>query len=825
MNKKLLSILTVAIFAFCGGKATAQSAPLFTGGIFQSLTVCENSGPTSLNTLLAVSDADTGDTETWRLIAGPMYGTAAIAYTATSTGSTLTPSGLSYTPATGFSGTDTFLVEVSDGGMADTTTIIVTVNPLPVAGTITGSSAVCVGANITLASSAGGGSWSSSNGNATITSGGVVTGVTAGLDTINYFVINSCGVAFATKIITVNPLPDAGTVSGATAVCTGTSVTLAATVAGGSWSVSNTHATVSGDTITGVTAGIDTVLYVVTTTCGSDTAYHNITVSAPPAAGTVTGPATVCEGSSITDTATATGGAWSAANGHAAVSGGVVTGISAGIDTILYIITNVCGADTAAIAVTVSPLPVAGTISGATTLCTGDSATLTVTATGGTWSVTNASVSIADSVITGATAGIDTIIYSVTNSCGTRSASYIVNVNVVPVAGPVTGLRGVCAGASITLSSATGGGTWSATNSRATVAAGVVTGVTYGIDTIVYIVANGCGADTARLTVRVDTAAPSAGTISGIFILCEGDTTTLTSTTGGGRWRSRDTLIARINNGGRVRAIRAGVDTITYTVINGCGADTASYTITVNPRPFAAPITGYDSVCVGANITLTDAVSGGTWVSESPDFADIDASGQVTGYLNGATTIYYIVSNSCGSDTAIKNVNVNVPAQPIFGDPIICLLQPAIFLEAIAGGTWSSSDFFVAPIIGGTAIGLTVGTATISYTLNNACGTSVVTLDVEVVDCAAGVAETTAPATALTLSPNPNNGTFTLNLPYASKAEAKVTISNVTGAVVNEFTMPANKETEVRLNLPAGTYIVSAVINGERIPARLVVTE
>ncbi len=50
------------------------------------------------------------------------------------------------------------------------------------------------------------------------------------------------------------------------------------------------------------------------------------------------------------------GGAWSASNGRATVAGGLVTSVSAGIDTISYSVTNGCGTQSATLPVTISPI-------------------------------------------------------------------------------------------------------------------------------------------------------------------------------------------------------------------------------------------------------------------------------------------------------------------------------------------------------------------------------------------------------------------------------------------------------------------------------------
>ncbi len=69
--------------------------------------------------------------------------------------------------------------------------------------------------------------------------------------------------------------------------------------------------------------------------------------------------------------------------------------------------------------------------------------------------------------------------------------------------------------------------------------------------------------------------------------------------------------------------------------------------------PHAASISGTDSLCPGFTTTFTDTTTGGTWVSANPSIATVNSSGIVSSLTAGTVTILYIVSNSCGSDTAV----------------------------------------------------------------------------------------------------------------------------------------------------------------------------
>ena len=78
---------------------------------------------------------------------------------------------------------------------------MVTINPLPNAGTITGSDTVCRGNSILLSDTVTDGLWTSTNGNSFVSTDGAVYGITIGIDTIKYAVTNSCGTVTAQKIL------------------------------------------------------------------------------------------------------------------------------------------------------------------------------------------------------------------------------------------------------------------------------------------------------------------------------------------------------------------------------------------------------------------------------------------------------------------------------------------------------------------------------------------------------------------------------------------------------------------------------------------------
>jgi len=283
------------------------------------------------------------------------------------TTSTLVSAGAATGVITGFS-PGLASIDYTLVGTGCSRSIVVTVNPLPVAGTIAAiSSSVCAGAHITLTDTAAGGVWSSNNltlasiGSST----GIVTGVAAGTDTIAYTVTNSCGSAIVMHTITVNPLPVAGSVTGATFLCMGSTTTLTDVSVGGVWSSSNTAIATIGSgtgTVSTVAVGIDTFTYSVTNVCGTATATAIDTIIPMASVDSIVGADSVCVGGTINLTDPLPGGVWTSSNGNATVDAtGLLTGITAGTATISYSVTTICGIVTAQLALTVKSIDACNT--------------------------------------------------------------------------------------------------------------------------------------------------------------------------------------------------------------------------------------------------------------------------------------------------------------------------------------------------------------------------------------------------------------------------------------------------------------------------------
>jgi gliding motility-associated-like protein len=598
-------------------------------------------------------------------------------------------------------------------GCTDTETI--TVNAVAL---ITGTLNVCEGLTTTLSTVSppvAVNPWVSSNLTvATVSAGGVVTGVSTGTATITFTALNGCT---NTKIITVNALP---AISGTLNVCVGSTTPLLSTIPAAAlnpWISSNPLLAAVNNlgVVTGISAG--TVIITFTGLNGCTDA-ETITINGLPL---ITGTFNVCEGSTISlssATAPAAVNPWVSSNPLIATvnTTGVVTGVSLGMATITFTALNGC-TDTKAI--TVNSIP---TLIGTFMVCEGNTTALSSTSTPAAinpWVSSDPSIATVNAagLVTGIAVGIVTITFTGQNGC---THTEIITVNVLPV---ITGTLNVCQGQTTILSSTSTPATVNAwVSSDATIAtvssSGIVTGVSVGTTIITFTDTNGC-TDTETITVS------PLSTITGTFEVCVGLTTSLSSASAPAvvnPWVSSNPLIATISATGVFTGVASGTTTISFTSLNGC---TDTEIITVNALPIIA---GTFNVCEGLTTTLLTSVAPAVvapWISSNPLIANINSSGVVTGVSTGMTTIIFTGINGC-TDTETITVS---PLVTITGTLSVCegLTTALSSVSAPAAvNPWVSSDPLVATVnSSGLVSGIAAGTATIAFTGLSGCANSV----------------------------------------------------------------------------------------------------
>jgi hypothetical protein len=300
-----------------------------------------------------------------------------------------------------------------------------TVNPTPTVASITGTASVCgVGVTTNLANVTSNGVWSSATPSvATVSNAGVVTSVSAGTSLINYTVsANGCD-GVSSQLVTVTVSTAAPLFTQIDPICQGaTAPSLpgqSTDLISGSWSPSAINTATSGS-----------VLYTFTPTagqCSSIPATMDIVVNALPTVAATTGTLTVCNGTTATLTNSTPNGVWSStASNVATVNGsGVVAASAAGTTTINYTVTTNGCSSAASSTFVVTALPTVAATTGAAILCNEmTTGTLVNTTPNGVWTSSvpaTATVSNAG-LVTGVTAGLVNVIYTVTaNGCSNSS--------------------------------------------------------------------------------------------------------------------------------------------------------------------------------------------------------------------------------------------------------------------------------------------------------------------------------------------------------------------------------------------------------------------
>ncbi len=372
-----------------------------------------------------------------------------------------------------------------------------------------------------------------------------------------------------------------------------------------------------------------------------------------------------------------------------------------------------------------TPFPVAGTISGPSTLCVGaNSATLTLTGFSGTilkWqssTFANFSSTVTDIANTSSTLNVinlssalyyRAIVDNGPTACKDTTAPKQITLDTKPIAGTINGSDSICATSSInsTLLTLTGfSGTivkWqSSTTSNFTsnvidIANTLNTYTATNISVSTYfrvIVSNGvCNPDTSTIGVVFIYSPSVGGSVFGSdpfnpnVIVCIGinsSTLVINGYTGNIiKWQSSTSPtfsnnVLDISNTTSSYVVTNLVNTTYYRVIvkNGeCDtAISAIRVITVNPISVGGILTS-DTICAGANSTtlhLTNYI-GSIVKWESSDMADFSSNVSIINnitdslqVLNLSTTTYYraiVKSGVCSADTSnIANITINYPS-------------------------------------------------------------------------------------------------------------------------------------------------------------------
>jgi hypothetical protein len=357
--------------------------------------------------------------------------------------------------------------------------------------------------------------------------------------------------ASVTPLVTISANPG-------NTICTGTNVTFTGTPTNGGtpsyqWKLNGNNVGTNSNTYSNnALANGDVVSVVMTsslacaspTTATSNTIPMVVTASVTPSVTISANPGnTICAGTNVTFTATPTNGGtpsyqWKLNSNNVGTNSNTYQNSTlANGDVVSVVMTSSLGCANPTFAIsneitmTVNPAVSAGTVSGVSPLCIGQTSMYASNGTsGGSWSSSNTSIATVNSstgLVTALSAGTTNIMYTLVGSCNTVSASKMLTVNPNVSAGIVSGVTPLSVGAT-TLFSSTGtpGGSWSSTNNGiATVNAstGLVSAISAGTTNITYTVGSGCGSPVSAfqtLTVTNSTGIVSCGPKNTKILIC-----------------------------------------------------------------------------------------------------------------------------------------------------------------------------------------------------------------------------------------------------------------------------------------------------------------
>ncbi|MFN3402508.1 MAG: gliding motility-associated C-terminal domain-containing protein [Cytophagaceae bacterium] len=393
----------------------------------------------------------------------------------------------------------------------NTTSVNVTINAVPAAPTaITGASPACPSSNLTIGAAPTGVAyfWQGTNANGTSTASPATTAynvTTSGTYYVRAQSTEGCWSATSTSIAIVINALNAGTVAGNQTVCEGVTpatITSSSGASGGNgagsyvyeWEVSTDNSNWTGTGVSSLDFPFfgpitQTMYYRRKVTSGTCDNYTTVIIKTfsplPAAAGTITGPVSVCVNQtgvtySIAAVANASTYNWTVPSGATITAGTGTTSITVSFGAattgdVSVTPSNSCGNGTnSQTSVTVNPiLPVSVSISGSNEICIGEPATFTaVPVNGGTpsyqWTVNGSDVSgeTGATFTSTALANNDVVRVRLTSSEGCTSGnpatSNAITMQVTTAVTPAVSINPsanpICDGQSVTLTAAPSNG-------------------------------------------------------------------------------------------------------------------------------------------------------------------------------------------------------------------------------------------------------------------------------------------------------------------------------------------------------------------------------
>ena len=467
-------------------------------------------------------------------------------------------------------------------------------------------------------------------------------------------------------------------------------------------------------------AGSTDINLVISDPCSSsphNTSYHVTVFPGPPSLGIVSifpaGDSILCVGDTLIVLDTPTGGTWSSSSNSIAqvFPNGRVIGMGAGLASISYSASNVCGvSSTVSLPITVSAVPSGAPITGPTSLCIDSSITYYDDSIGGHWYSSAPTIATIDSIsglVNVLDSGITIISYVLSNSCGSWHNTKAVTVNGSPAPSSVDSIK-LCLGTEFS-KRVRPGGYWTLSPGLISVFvsttgdSAVFQTVDTGMQTLVYSNYFDCGGtNTQSYFIHVsDTghAFPSLLADSNITI-CASVTDTLVSVTGNGFWFSTQPSTLQVDSLGVITPVGtiSQIDTATIVFLQPTSCLYSTVAVTINPLPSVGHLGIYNSKFNAGKIFCDSALTPSIvfppaantqyqWtcsntgfglslpsgIDSLPSFITYNAGNDTGSFVITNTPIYFSNGKTCTGATVTDSVKIFPKARTrLISDTVLC---------------------------------------------------------------------------------------------------------------------------------------------------------
>ena len=248
---------------------------------------------------------------------------------------------------------------------------------------------------------------------------------------------------------------------------------------------------------------------------------------------------------------------------------------------------------------------------------------------------------------------------------------------------------------------------------------------------------NGASVTSNTATVTVNSAPTASLAITSTTPSGNGSINTLTCTATGGNGTYTYAWYYSINGGSTYQQVSGAsastyttgvitTNTLYYVTVTSNGFSSNSNTVTILLPGAPSISANVTTPCNGATATLTATGGSGnyTWYNSSNT-----QLGTGSTYSTTVSGTYYATSTNTYGIAYSNQITITAVSAPavaaIVGNTNCVLGSSSPLSDATPGGAWTSNNTSVLKIdAGGIASGVSLGTATVTYTVTNACGTS-----------------------------------------------------------------------------------------------------